>query len=353
MKRQFMLILFLILPLKFTAIANDFNPSFNARYRVTFEADWSSTTHPVEFPPGAHFSPLIGMTHRAAGRIWQSGEIASNGIELMAELGATGTLSDEVATLINTGNAEFLLQGGGIGQSPGSTSFEFDISQAFPLVSLVSMIAPSPDWFIGVNGLNLRQDGQWIDQLSVNLLAYDSGTDSGLTFISSNDDTNPAQPISRITEPPFADNTPLGRFVFQRLETNGNFPIQGVHSGLYYDPARSGEGINLIISEQDQRRVLAINWYTYHNNQQFWLTGNTDFEAGIDSLTIDIFSTQGSGFGPEFNPENFELVPWGTVTLTIPSCNRIIIDYRNNDEFGSGRQELIKLLGVADLDCDK
>ncbi|MCH9697388.1 MAG: spondin domain-containing protein [Gammaproteobacteria bacterium] len=333
--------------------ADDFSPAFAARYRVTFEAVWSRTTHPDQFPPGPHFSPLIGMTHQSSATLWQSGRLASEGIEQMAELGATGVLSDEVSALIEAAQAEFILSGSGIGLSPGFTSFEFDITQAFPLVSLVSMIAPSPDWFIGINSFNLRQNGQWIEQTSVELFPYDSGTDSGLTFTSSNADTNPAEPIARINDSPFANSAPLGRFNFQLIETNSNVPISGNLSGLYYDPDRSGEGINLLITKQDQRNIATLNWYTYHNNQQLWLVGNTDYQEDSDQLTIDLSSSQGSGFGPAFNPAAFELVPWGSVTLTFPSCDRVIIDYTSsNPAFGSGRQELVKLLGVADLKCE-
>ena len=327
-----------------------FDPAFRAAYRVTFEADWSSQTHPLDFPSSAHFSPLVGMTHRSQASIWQAGQIASNGIELMAELGGTGVLSDEISTIINTGHAEFLLQGQGVGQSPGSTSFEFDVSQSFPLVSLVSMIAPSPDWFVGVNSLNLRENGDWVDQMSIDLMPYDAGTDSGVSFSSSNANTDPAQRISRITETPFSNSVPLGRFVFQLIDTSSNFPISGYQSGLYYDPDRSGEGINLIISEQGSRRTAAFNWYTYNTNKQLWLAGNVEIEAGADNLVIDVIRTEGTGFGQAFNSDDIQTVPWGTVTLSFPACDKIIVDY-SSGEFGSGRQELTKLLGVSDLAC--
>ena len=63
--RQQIIPMFLIL---FLSVVNadgaGFDPAFRAVYRVTFEADWSSQTHPVDFPSSAHFSPLVGMTHR-------------------------------------------------------------------------------------------------------------------------------------------------------------------------------------------------------------------------------------------------------------------------------------------------
>ena len=81
--------------------------------------------------------------------------MATPGMERMAEVGSRTTLQSEFQTAISAGTAQSVILGGGIG-SPGSTTTSFETSSAFPLVTLVTMIAPSPDWFVGVSGLNLR-----------------------------------------------------------------------------------------------------------------------------------------------------------------------------------------------------
>ncbi len=50
-------------------------PELNARYKLTFNATWSAQTHPNEFPPGPHFSGLIGMTHNGNVMLFAKGEI--------------------------------------------------------------------------------------------------------------------------------------------------------------------------------------------------------------------------------------------------------------------------------------
>ena len=83
------------------------------------------------------------------------------------------------------------------------------------------MIAPSPDWFVGVHGLNFIEAGDWVDNLSVDLLPYDAGTDSGVSFNSPNAPTVPPQPIRRLTEPPVGNGRtarPFGTFTFTRLD---------------------------------------------------------------------------------------------------------------------------------------
>ena len=193
-----------------------------ARYRVTFAATWSAATHPTNFPAGPHFSPLVGATHDADTRIWQLGQLASDGIELMAETGGKSTLLTEIAARIAAGTAHGALDGGGL-SSPGSVSLEFDVVASHPYVTLVSMLAPSPDWFVGVSGLSLlAEDGTWKEREEVTLHLYDAGTDDGATFRSGDANSNPPQPISRLTSTPgdtdFIDGAPaVGTFLFEKL----------------------------------------------------------------------------------------------------------------------------------------
>ncbi len=191
-----------------------------ARYTVTFQATWSAATHPVDFPASPHFSGLIGGTHDSTVSFWTVGGIASDGIRNMAELGSKSPLDAEVRAAIDAGRAGAVLSGGGIGVSPGTVSLEFEISRTFPLVTLVSMIAPSPDWFVGVSSLSLLQNGTWVDDVRIDLYPYDAGTDNGVTYQSPDAVTTPRQPIVRIEGAPFAGSgtvAPLGTFTFRRI----------------------------------------------------------------------------------------------------------------------------------------
>ncbi len=70
-------------------------PSPTARYRVQFEATWSSQTHPINFPAAPHFSGLIGAIHDGSVVYWTPGMTASPGIELMAETGGKALLEGD------------------------------------------------------------------------------------------------------------------------------------------------------------------------------------------------------------------------------------------------------------------
>lgn len=197
----------------------------SATYQVTFESTWSAATHPDNFPSNAHFSGLVGGTHTDAVRLWALGEIASEGFADMAETGSKTALIAEVDALIGAGEGGAVLSGSGIGPSPGAVSLTFEIGEDVPLVSLVSMLAPSPDWFVGVADLALHDGGGWVPEITVPLVVYDAGTDSGGSYTAPNADTNPAEAIVEITGPPFLVASavpPVGTFTFTLLTATPN-----------------------------------------------------------------------------------------------------------------------------------
>jgi hypothetical protein len=194
-------------------------PDPEARYIVTFSSTWSAATHPDDWPDNAHYSGLIGGTHDSRVTFWQEGQPASPGIQAMAEQGRKTPLDQEVGAAISAGNAEFLLSGGALGDSPGTVSLEFSARVNFPLVTLVTMVAPSPDWFVGVTGLPLIVNNQWRDEVVVTLYPWDAGTDSGVTYEAENFRTAPHQPIHRLLGFPVAVNghvAPFGTMTFRR-----------------------------------------------------------------------------------------------------------------------------------------
>jgi hypothetical protein len=189
-----------------------------ATYRATFQSTWSAATHPVDFPaPAAHFSGLIGGTHHAAVHFWRVGELASPGIENMAETGGKSPLNGEVNAAIAAGSAYSLISGGGLATTPAEVSVDFEIAETHPLVSLVTMIAPSPDWFVGVDSLPLVSAGRWRERVVVDLFPHDAGTDSGTNHQNVDIDTQPRAAISPITGFPYTGTPRLGTFTFELL----------------------------------------------------------------------------------------------------------------------------------------
>ncbi len=131
-----------------------------ATYQVTFEAKWNTSSTPGGVVGNAHFTTLIGAVHNSGVTFWESGGTASAGVEAVAELGATSTFENEY-NAVPAGNRKALIRQSAPSGPTGSVTFTIEATQAHPLVTLLSMIGPSPDWFVGVSGLSLRNSQGW------------------------------------------------------------------------------------------------------------------------------------------------------------------------------------------------
>jgi hypothetical protein len=182
-----------------------------ARYQLELKVTWSSETHPYEFPLGAHFSDLIGASHDFRYVIFADGQTASSGLELLAENGRASILQAELAEASRRARVGAVFTGEGLSTVPGLMTAEFDVDAEHSLVSLVTMIAPSPDWFTGVSGVSLAREGTWIERLDLPLWAWDAGTDSGSTYAAPDMDTQPRQSVRLSATPHFLGAAGLKR----------------------------------------------------------------------------------------------------------------------------------------------
>ncbi len=174
-----------------------------AEFTLTFAINWSVANNGTVYmgesrlPQGAHFTRLVGATHNQNYTVWTPGGTASPGVELVAETGSFGTLETEVEAQKTAGNAgSFIsLSGGGAVFSRNTT---ISVSGSFPLVSLASMLAPSPDWFVGLSGASLLNDDcSWKDSVTQDLRVYDAGSEQDITpFSLGNPNQSPKLPIA-------------------------------------------------------------------------------------------------------------------------------------------------------------
>lgn len=85
-----------------------------------------------------------------------------------------------------------------LGEEP-TQEFIIGLDEEHSLVSLITMIAPSPDWFAGVHDLYpVSRSGVWWSSFSVDLQPYDAGSDGGDTYGSPNDSLNPPLVVAEI-----------------------------------------------------------------------------------------------------------------------------------------------------------
>lgn len=174
-----------------------------ATFDLTLDITWSAETTPFEFPAGAHLSPLFGATHHGRYTLFRDGHTASTGVEVMAEGGRGTVLAAEWVEAMRRGRVGTVFEGPALSIAPGRVATTFEAMPAHPLLSFVTMLAPSPDWFTGAADVPLRVGDRWVDEVEIVLWAWDSGTDSGDTYHAANADTQPRQSIRLLATPHF------------------------------------------------------------------------------------------------------------------------------------------------------
>ena len=87
----------------------------------------------------------------------------------------------------------------GVSTPGGYTTTKIIVQNMYSMVSLITMIAPSPDWFVGVDSYDLCGINGWKETMTMNLLPWDAGTEDGQTYRLNNRATDPVDVIMRIT----------------------------------------------------------------------------------------------------------------------------------------------------------
>ncbi|XP_059178699.1 spondin-1-like isoform X2 [Physella acuta] len=178
----------------------------HAMYTLEFQGLWSRNTHPKGFPDEKnsyqlHWSNLVGATHGTDYRIWDYGQYASRGVKEVCEYGSSGSLENEmrdngekIRTVIKTNplwGPEKILE---------SLKAVYTVNKEKHLLSLITMIGPSPDWCLGVSSQSMcLPNCTWRDSLDIDLYPWDAGTDSRPTYLGRKIPTIPPDRIQRIS----------------------------------------------------------------------------------------------------------------------------------------------------------
>ncbi|MCY4427484.1 MAG: PQQ-dependent sugar dehydrogenase [Halieaceae bacterium] len=244
----------------------------SATYRVTFTGMFAgdALASGVSTPSGAHFTTLIGAVHNDSVTYWRSGGTASAGIESMAELGGTAALKSEINVNGDT-NVLAVIEKSIASGGTATATVDIEVTAAHPLVTLVTMVAPSPDWFVGVSGLSLRNtDGDgWWQTVTVDLFPYDAGTEEGTEFSLSNAATSPRGTIASIKGTGKFSNEPLARLTFTKLDEAGAvslFPAEPRVGTVLRAALSDPDGIDGLVNWQWAKSTDRNRWSSISNS---------------------------------------------------------------------------------------
>ncbi|XP_003970471.1 spondin-2a [Takifugu rubripes] len=189
-----------------------------ASYLLVFTGHWSPQAFPKQYPlfrPPAQWSKLMAVSHNHHFRLWEEGVPATKGVQNFAELGVTVELMKAAKEARKRRSVGAMYRTAGIPNGIGHSSTELLVQPQNSLLSLMVKVIPSPDWFVGVDSMNLCQGGRWTEEVTFDLQPYDAGTDSGFTFSSPNFPTSPAEKVTQITSQ--MPNHPANSFYYPRL----------------------------------------------------------------------------------------------------------------------------------------
>lgn len=190
--------------------------SADVTYKITFTGNFTKAQHPNNnFPSNPHFSPVVVASHNAGYSMFQKGFKATKGVKDVAETGSSRQLSRELSDLQSSNIVLEQNKTGGLSGN-GSASTTITVNEDCPLISAVTMVAPSPDWIVGVSAFTLYKDGEFIKNVTLPLYAYDAGTDSGSRFTSSDRPLRSPAPIDLLIN--VSGNAIKNPFGFLKIE---------------------------------------------------------------------------------------------------------------------------------------
>jgi hypothetical protein len=121
-----------------------------------------------------------------------------------------------------------------------------------------------------------------------------------------------------------------------------------VHSGLWFDPERDGEGF--VIEHMEDGRFFVL-WYTYDTDgSQMWLVGIGEREG--DSVIVEVQRTRGPRFGATYDPADLVREPWGALRLSFTACDSAHVDFLSGEAaYGRGSYRLVQLARLNGTVC--
>ena len=346
---------------------------------------------------GIYLTPVWLGYHDGGFDAFDVGELASVGIERMAEDGDFGALRSEFE-LHGAGQDQVVLNPEGFGGAPvfdpGLSSSEVIMLDPMQdrYLSFAAMVLPSNDAFIGNDHPMaypiFDESGAFVGPVTVRVSGrdvWDAGTEANTETDAAFFDQGMADAGEATTDgialhPGFngsvgnPDATPVnflggtnGAGIFfdadaadftvegrQVAEIRVSRAVDGAHSGTWYDPQQDGQGLVIEITPDDGGDALraVVSWYTYAadgSGDPLWLIGEGPV-VGATAI-VDLVQASGATFGDDFVASDVMRSVWGQVRIAFESCTEATLTYDSADQaFGSGVHALSRLTsGPADF----
>jgi len=193
-------------------VVSDISVGMPVSYECLFINRWTSVRHPNNFPtPNEVWSRPLMASHNNEYTMWSADQVPSEGVQRIAERGSSRPLVGELKTAENVnsfvqgnnfnpmGDMDSTVLLGQLEEDTGHTS-QLEMDTDHRLISTISKITPSPDWFSGLNSYSPVKDDMWLSSFTVESFPWDAGSEDGTEYNGINDATEPLMKSSRFTD---------------------------------------------------------------------------------------------------------------------------------------------------------
>ena len=141
--------------------------------------------------------------------------------------------------------------------------------------------------------------------------------------------------------------TPIAFFVV----TQSIALLDGYMSGNWYDPARSGHGLQLEFTDQSNM-ALAI-WFVFGpDGGQNWIYAQGTYDPARNTMTMPAVISNGARFPPLFKSSDLQTTPWGSITLTFADCDHGTLTWNSTlPGYGAGTMSISRLTSIRGTKC--
>jgi hypothetical protein len=144
-----------------------------------------------------------------------------------------------------------------------------------------------------------------------------------------------------------------------QMEGGTGFVVNPGLTGTWWNALRDGEGFVLEFGFSNGELTLFASFYTYDNmGNQVWLVAQSPavIPAGSNTVSVDVFRVTGPMWGDDFDPDDRNVMTWGTGIFTFPGCDSGNVSLMPNQDamnmgFTNLTYDLTRDLLVSGIKC--
>jgi len=124
--------------------------------------------------------------------------------------------------------------------------------------------------------------------------------------------------------------------------------VTGGFTGNWRNAETDGQGFQMQVLPDGRAGAF---WFTFDGSgNQVWISGVGNIQG--NQLTMQMRRPVGARFGADFNSDDIQRLPFGTVTMSFGDCNSGLVTWQSDDpQFSSGSMPIERVTSSAGATC--